>query len=201
MARRTTPSLVLSEYVSPDSDNSVQVWQARLRVIEAAKRVYPIFLKKLSTDVFPLYCQLAKDGKLAKGRNDFDKALWGKSPYDALTDDGGLKSALSKWAAHFNAEADWLMVGALRTLRGWYVAPEWRESLAWDPNHGRWLCRVCRSRYPRETLPPGSDSPVGLCLHARPRWAAAFHRTRAGGRKGRRVERRGRIRASPRIHG
>jgi hypothetical protein len=137
MAKRTTPSLAFSEYVSPDSDNSVQVWQARLRVIEAAKRVYPIFLKKLSADVFPLYYQLAKEGKLAKGRNDFDKALWGKSPYDALTDDGGLKSALSKWAAHFNAEAEWLMVGALRTLRGWYVAPDWRESLAWDPHHGR----------------------------------------------------------------
>ena len=136
MAKRT-PSLALSEYVSPDSDNSFQVWQARLRLIEAAKRVYPIFLKKLAADVFPLYCQLAKEGKLAKGRNDFDKALWGKSPYDALTDDGGLKSALKKWAADFNAEADWLMVGALRTLRGWYVAPDWRESLRWGPHHGR----------------------------------------------------------------
>ena len=30
MAKRTTPSLAFSEYVSPDSDNSVQVWQARL---------------------------------------------------------------------------------------------------------------------------------------------------------------------------
>ena len=137
MATRTTPSLAFSEYVSPDADNSVQVWQARLRVIEAAKRVYPIFLKKLSADIFPLYCQLAKEGELAKGRNDFDKALWGKSPYDALTDEGGLKSALKKWAADFHAEADWLMVGALRTLRGWYVAPEWRESLRWNPHHGR----------------------------------------------------------------
>lgn len=137
MAKRKTPSLAVSEYVSPNLDNSVQVWRARLQVIEAAKRVFPIFLKKLSADVFPLYCQLAKEGKLAKGRNDFDKALWGKSPYDALTDDGGLKSALSKWAGHFNAEAEWLMVGALRTLRGWHVAPDWRESLAWDPHHGR----------------------------------------------------------------
>jgi hypothetical protein len=53
MAKRTTPSLAFSEYVSPDSNNSVAVWQARLRVIEATKRVYPIFLKKLSSDVFP----------------------------------------------------------------------------------------------------------------------------------------------------
>jgi len=150
MAKRTTPSLAFSEYVSRDSDNSVQVWQARLQVIEAAKRVFPIFLKKLSEDVFPLYCQLAKRGKLAKGRNDFDKALWGDSPYEALTEDGGLKSALSKWAAHFHAEAEWLMVGALRTLRGWYVAPDWRESLTWDPHHGR-------------KEPPAIGRPFELC--------------------------------------
>ena len=137
MAKRTTPSLAASEYVSPNSDASVQVWRARLQVIEAAKRVFPTFLEKLSADVFSLYCQLAKEGKLAKGRNDFHKALWGKSPYDALTDEGGLKVALAKWAADFNAEAEWLMVGALRTLHGWYVAPDWRSSLAWDHHHGR----------------------------------------------------------------
>jgi len=89
MAKRTTPSLAFSEYVSRDADNSVQVWQARLQVIEAAKRVFPIFLGKLSTDVFPLYCKLAKEGKFAKGPNDVDKALWGKSPYAALTDEMG----------------------------------------------------------------------------------------------------------------
>jgi hypothetical protein len=137
MAKRTTPSLAASEYVSPNSNTSVQVWRARLQVIEAARRVFPIFLEKLSADVFPLYCQLAREGKLAKGRNDFDKALWGKSPYAALTDEGGLKLALSKWVAQFNAEAEWLMVGALRTLHGWYVAPDWRSSLAWDHHHGR----------------------------------------------------------------
>jgi hypothetical protein len=77
MAKRTTPSLTFSEYVSPDSGNSGQIWWARLQVIEAAKRVYPIFLEKLSADVFPLYYRLAKEGKLAKGRNDFKKALGG----------------------------------------------------------------------------------------------------------------------------
>jgi hypothetical protein len=91
MTKRTTPSLAVSEYVSPNWDSSVQVWLARLQLIEAAKRVYPIFLKKLSADVFPLYSQLANAGKLSKGRNNFTKALWGKSPYDALTDEGGLK--------------------------------------------------------------------------------------------------------------
>jgi hypothetical protein len=84
MATRTTPPLAFSEYVSTDSENSVQVWRARSELIEASNRVYPIFLKTLSTDVFPLYCKLADEGKLAKGRYDFDKALWGDSPYEAL---------------------------------------------------------------------------------------------------------------------
>jgi hypothetical protein len=48
MAKRTTPSLAASEYVSPNSNTSVQVWRARLQVIEAARRVFPIFLEKLS---------------------------------------------------------------------------------------------------------------------------------------------------------
>ena len=89
MAKRTTPSLAVSEYVSPNLDSSVQVWRARLQVIEAAKRVFPTFLEKLAADVFPSFCQLAKEGKLGKGRNDFSKGLWGKSPDDALTDEGG----------------------------------------------------------------------------------------------------------------
>jgi hypothetical protein len=137
MDKRTTPSLTFSEYVAPDPEASVQVWRARLQVIEAARRVYPIFLRKLSADVFPLYRQLAQEGRLAKGRNDFGKALWGNSPYEALTDEGGLKSALTKWSAHFHADVPWLMVGALRTLWGWHVAPDWRRSLAWDCQHGR----------------------------------------------------------------
>ena len=89
MAKRTIPSPAASEYVSPNTDTSVQVWRARLQVIEAAKRVFPTFLEELSAEVFPLYCQLAREGKLGKGRNDFSKGLWGKSPDDALTDEGG----------------------------------------------------------------------------------------------------------------
>ena len=84
-----------------------------------------------------MYCKLAQAGKLAKGRNDFGKALWGKAPFEALTEDGGLKSELFKWAAHFHADAPWLTVGALRTLRCWYVFPELHESLEWEAQHGR----------------------------------------------------------------
>jgi hypothetical protein len=123
--------LALSEYVSADSDHSTVVWQARLQLIEAVKRVYPRFLEKLSTDVFPFYRQLA-DRKY-----DFDRLLWRDSPYKRLPEDGGLKSALSRWAAEFNAETDWLLAEALRTLRGWYVAADWRKSLKWNTFHGR----------------------------------------------------------------
>jgi hypothetical protein len=55
MGQRRTPSLAYCEYVSPDPDNGIQVWGARLELIEAARRVYPRFLEKLSEEVFSFY--------------------------------------------------------------------------------------------------------------------------------------------------
>jgi hypothetical protein len=131
MMKRKTPLLAYSEYVSHDPEHSTQVWIARLELIDTAKRVFPNFLNKLSADVFPLYCELANEGF------NFDRILWvrmGLSPYDLLSS-GNLKSALSKWATEFNAEAGWLLDGALRTLRFWHVAPEKRRLLAWYAMH------------------------------------------------------------------
>ena len=129
MTKRKTPRLAYCEYVSPDSESSTEVPLARLQMIESVHRVFPEFLEGLSAGVFASYCELARAGY------DFDQVLWSprSSPYNALPDASGLKSALSTWAARFNAEADWLMDEALRTLRGWYVAPEWRKSLRWNP--------------------------------------------------------------------
>lgn len=129
MAKRTTPSLAHSEYGSGDSDNSIQLWRARLLVMDAAKRVHPTFLETLSTEVFPVY-------QLARERNEIGHAL-GRSPYAALPENSALKSALSAWVRQFNAEAGWIMDGALRTLRAWYRTPEFRQSLEWDCQHGR----------------------------------------------------------------
>lgn len=133
MGKRKTQRLAFwGEYVSPDTEISEEVYRARLELMKIVKQVFPNFLKKLSSDVFPLYEQLAKGGY------DFDQILWtNSSPYALLTEDGGLKAALLNWAAQFNAEAEWLMDGALRTLRGWHVAPDWRESLSWNTQHGR----------------------------------------------------------------
>jgi hypothetical protein len=128
-SRRKTPPLAYSEYVSPYPNNSSQVCLARLELIEAVKRVFPMFLKTLSAEVFPLYRKLAKKGY------GFDQILWwpAVSPYKDLTEAGGLKLALSEWAVKFHADSDWLKDEALRTLRGWYFAPEWRRSLRWSP--------------------------------------------------------------------
>jgi hypothetical protein len=131
LTRRKTPLLAYSEYVSTDPDNSNQVWGARLELIEAVKRVIPQFLKALSDDVFPLYEALAKAGY------DFDRILYSSagSRYEALSEDGGLKQALSEWAARFNANHPWLMDEALHALRSWCVAPESRKSLEWSSFH------------------------------------------------------------------
>jgi hypothetical protein len=150
MVRRKTPLLAYCEYVSPDSD-SIQVSRARLLLFETIKRVYPKFLKKLSTEVFPLYQELAEAGCTFWGI-DGPRHL---SPYELITQGSAssaaghtadtpasmkkrdnLKSALSKWAIEFYADRVWLMDDALRTLQHWYSAPERRQSLSWNPFYG-----------------------------------------------------------------
>jgi len=126
VARRKTPRLAYCEYVSPNPENSIQVKRARQWLFEAVKRVHPRFLRRLSSQVFPFYSQLAESGyKVAR-------MAYSSKPYAVLTEDRGLKAALRKWAAEFNAESGWLLDDALRTLQGWYVTPEWRKSLKWN---------------------------------------------------------------------
>jgi hypothetical protein len=128
MAPRKIPRLAYCEYVSPDPENSTEVWSARLRLIDAVKRIYPKVLTDLSLDVFPHYITAAK-----KGFN-FDRILWSShtSPTKEIAKERELASALSVWAKRFNADVVWLTDQALRTLRGWYVAPDWRAALEWN---------------------------------------------------------------------
>ena len=136
MLRRKTRSLKYAEYVPLDKVASGQAWLARLEVIETVRRLLPEFLDRLSVDVFPLYERSAKHGY------NFDAILWAtKSPYKALPE-GELKSALSKWAAQFNADPCWLKDEALRTLRKWYVAADEYKSRSWNTIHGRRLAVV-----------------------------------------------------------
>ena len=78
------PSRVRPEYVASCSDDSDQVWQTRLELIEVTKRVFPKFLKKLSTEVFLVYSRLAKQGGLAKEGYNLQKALWSDNLRDLL---------------------------------------------------------------------------------------------------------------------
>jgi hypothetical protein len=61
------------------------------------------------------------------------------------SDHDNLTLALSKWATGFNVEDEWLIDEALRTLRGWHVAPEWKTSLRWNTQFAR-----------SSTCPPGA---------------------------------------------
>ena len=87
---RRFPLLPIAEYVSPDQENSYQVSIARFELIHAVKRTYRKLLEALSEEVFPLYSKLAGAGY------DFDQILCSArvSPFEALTEDGGLKEAL-----------------------------------------------------------------------------------------------------------
>jgi hypothetical protein len=51
-AKKPPPPLRWGDYDSPDGQNSSQTGRARYELIETVKRVYPEFLRKLSSDVF-----------------------------------------------------------------------------------------------------------------------------------------------------
>lgn len=50
-----------------------------------------------------------------------------------LRNSAALRDSLKAWGIAFNADVSWFLDDALRTLRGWYVAPDWRDSLRWNP--------------------------------------------------------------------
>lgn len=128
---RANPPVAFSEYVSKHPDKSTQVWMARSELMKSVRRVFPKFLEALSKDVFPHFCKMADAGY------DFGLVInIGRgSPYRAFTKDQGLKQALSNWAKGFQADSDWLLDDALRTLSDWYDNPPWRESLRWSSLH------------------------------------------------------------------
>jgi hypothetical protein len=97
-------------------------------MVGSVKRVFPEFLEALSENVFPYFCKLANTGY------DFDLIVCAPSgsQYESLTEDSGLKQALSNWAQKFNAESEWLMDQAVCTLSDWQRVPEWREALRWS---------------------------------------------------------------------
>jgi hypothetical protein len=95
-------------------------------MIESSKRVFPRFLESLAANVLPIYSQLANAG------HDFGNILWRPNAFELLSDEPALESALFEWAHEFNAEEDWLIMGAFRTLRDWHIAPDWRASYKWN---------------------------------------------------------------------
>ena|SRR5579862_5722122 len=130
MSKREAPRLAyFSEYSSEDSESNEAVYRARLLLLGELRKVLPIFFEKLARDVFPCYEDMAQAGY------DFDGIVWTDSPLDLLPDDAAVKQALSDWASQFNANADWLVTGALRTLRAWHIKPERRQRLEWDSGH------------------------------------------------------------------
>lgn len=132
MAQAKIKRLAYCEYVLPDAEGSIAVWAARLDLMRAVNRLFPEMLQRLSSDVLPAYAELAKSGF------SFDSFLWHPrlSPRLKIPEDSLLKTALSQWAIKYHAETDWFLDETLKTLRGWHVAPDWRESLRWNPHSG-----------------------------------------------------------------
>jgi hypothetical protein len=140
MGERKAPRLAaFGEYDWRGAEESHEVHRARLELMRTAARVFPQLLETLSRDVFPPFDQAAQQAKLARPGYDFERALWAEDPGwklgEALPEKSRLKSALSRWAKEFHVTADWLLVGAFRTLRLWRVAPDLRQALQWDTGH------------------------------------------------------------------
>ena len=128
MPKRTNPRLAYCEYVLPTPDQSIATEMARRDLMRAVLRVHRTMLEKLSETVFPAYCELAESSF------DFDAILsHPRLAPSTKIPDGKLKVALQHWASEFHIEESWLLDDALRTLGDWYVAPDWRESLRWNP--------------------------------------------------------------------
>jgi hypothetical protein len=55
------------------------------------------------------------------------------TPMEVLRNFEALRDSLKAWGIAFNADVLWFLDEALRTLRGWYVARDWRDALKWNP--------------------------------------------------------------------
>jgi hypothetical protein len=96
--------------------------------MQIVREVYPRFLEQLSKRVYPIYEKLANEGTLIKQGYNFRGS---RNPWAALADGGILAAAISNWAAGFNADVEWIRIGALRTMAEWHSSPDWREWLRW----------------------------------------------------------------------
>jgi hypothetical protein len=110
---------------------------ARRDLMYAIRNVHRPMLERLSACVFPAYRKLVRSGF------EVESVLWHPhlSPHTQLPQ-GRFKSALHAWAKEFYAEQDWFLDEILRTLQGWYVAPDWRAALRTNPVVGDILTRV-----------------------------------------------------------
>lgn len=102
------------EFVSGETEHNADLQWARHLLIDAVKEVCPAFLRKLSRQVFPLYARMAKNerGEIKKAEDEVD-----------------LREEISKWAASFNADRDWIKQGARDTLELWETgSPKYRRT-------------------------------------------------------------------------
>lgn len=117
--------------------------QARIRAAEPAP-------SEASSKLIPSNNQIAqavRDGDFSTYSrlvNERDAAAFRRrrqlvpkiEPKTVLRNCAALRDALQAWGVKFNAGVLWFLDETLRTLRGWYVAPEWRDALKWNPIGG-----------------------------------------------------------------
>jgi hypothetical protein len=127
MAKRRSPKLVQGQYSASAPDQNLTLKNARLRLLDTIRRIYPTLLKALTAEVLPTYSHLAQKTLLCSD------CLFESGCPARTTEEVELKSVFSKWADKFNISSAWLRDEAIRALYGWHENAESLATLEWFP--------------------------------------------------------------------
>jgi hypothetical protein len=127
MQKRRSPRLAQGQYSARVPAENLALKNARFRLLETIRRLYPDLLKALSAEVLPIYSHLAQT-------TPYSDCLLEVGCPARTTEEIELKSVFSKWADKFNINSDWLKDEALRALGCWHEHPESLAALKWCPH-------------------------------------------------------------------
>ena len=150
MTKSDNSPLAWGPYVSAESVESISVWNAQLKLLDAISRVSPQVLVALKRQVFPLYSDLATTGALYESfryeglgakwvvRNS-DEKLSPKDKAQIAKIDAlriALKAAVDSWAAQYKfdrkSDSAWFKTEALRAMWALHCRHDSRALMAWN---------------------------------------------------------------------
>jgi hypothetical protein len=110
--------LVSGEYLTVHDGQDTQTAAARSQLIEVAKEIVPRFLEELREGVYPYFASSAGENE------NYYQYGWRFRNWARVSDpDGRVKGRLLAWARKYRADDEWVLQGALSTLKRWHHNP------------------------------------------------------------------------------